>query len=163
MAFAEEEKDDPDLKSFLSGLAEKDQVTEEDLSNLFDILGNLISKEIGTGLSDTDAKQEITSKDMTFYLSSVDDTRTHPVYFVGDSDVPYISLADWAELMTYLMKTYINKDQNITFDLSFSKEGETGTLTRTDGDPYTMTVDCAADLFKLAQEPSLASGWLVRP
>ena len=43
MAFAEEEKDDPDLKSFLSGLAEKYQVTEEDLSNLFDILGNLIS------------------------------------------------------------------------------------------------------------------------
>ena len=32
MAFAEEKKDDPDLKTFLSELAEKDKVTEEDLS-----------------------------------------------------------------------------------------------------------------------------------
>ena len=29
MAFAEEKKDDPDLKTFLSELAEKDKVTEE--------------------------------------------------------------------------------------------------------------------------------------
>ena len=144
-AFAEGEKDDPDLKTFLSELAEKDKVTEEDLSELLTILGNRIAEEIGTGLSDADAKQEITSKDMTFYLYGVDDTRMQPVYFVGDSDVPYLSLEDWGELMTYLMKEYINKDQNITFGLSFSKDGETGTLTRTDGDPYTMTVDCAAD------------------
>ena len=145
MAFAEEKKDDPDLKTFLSELAEKDKVTEEDLSELLTILGNRIAEEIGTGLSDADAKQEITSKDMTFYLCGVEDTRTQPVYFVGDSDVPYLSLEDWAELMTYLMKTYIHDGQNVTFDLSFSKEGATGTLTRTDGDPYTMTVDCAAD------------------
>ena len=31
-AFAEGEKDEPDLKTFLSELAEKDKVTEEDLS-----------------------------------------------------------------------------------------------------------------------------------
>lgn len=92
-----------------------------------------------------EAAAGITSKDMTFYLNGLDDTRNQPVYFVGDSDVPYLSLEDWAELMTYLMKTYIHKDQNITFDLRFSMEGGTGTLTRTDGDPYTMTVDCAAD------------------
>ena len=144
-AFAEGEKDEPDLKTFLSELAEKDKVTEEDLSELLTILGNRIAEEIGTGLSDAGEKQEITSKDMTFYLCGVEDTRTQPVYFVGDSDVPYLSLEDWAELMTYLMKTYIHDGQNVTFDLSFSKEGATGTLTRTDGDPYTMTVDCAAD------------------
>ncbi len=33
-AFAEGEKDEPDLKTFLSELAEKDKVTEEDLSEL---------------------------------------------------------------------------------------------------------------------------------
>ena len=49
---------------------------------------------------------------------------------MGDSDVPYFSLADWAELMTYLMHTYIKKDQNISFELSFSMEGNTGVLTR---------------------------------
>ena len=107
MAFAEEKKDDPDLKTFLSELAEKDKVTEEDLSELLTILGNRIAEEIGTGLSDAGEKQEITSKDMTFYLYGVEDTRTQPVYFVGDSDVPYLSLEDWGELMTYLMKEHI--------------------------------------------------------
>ncbi len=44
-AFAEEEKkDDPDLKTFLSELAEKDKVTEEDLSELLTILGNRIAQ-----------------------------------------------------------------------------------------------------------------------
>ncbi len=38
-AFAEGEKDEPDLKTFLSELAEKDKVTEEDLSELLTILG----------------------------------------------------------------------------------------------------------------------------
>ena len=55
MAFAEEKKDDPDLKTFLSELAEKDKVTEEDLSELLTILGNRIAEEIGTGLSDAAA------------------------------------------------------------------------------------------------------------
>ncbi len=44
MAFAEEKKDDPDLKTFLSELAEKDKVTEEDLSELLTILGNRLLK-----------------------------------------------------------------------------------------------------------------------
>ncbi len=42
-AFAEGEKDEPDLKTFLSELAEKDKVTEEDLSELLTILGNRIA------------------------------------------------------------------------------------------------------------------------
>ena len=57
----------------------------------------------------------ISAKDMSFYLNDLDDVKTYPVYFMGDSDVPYFSLADWAELMTYLMHTYIKKDQNISF------------------------------------------------
>ena len=88
---------------------------------------------------------DIKSKDMTFYLCKASDTRTLPVYFMGDSDVPYLSLADWAELYTYLLKTYVNNGQDIGFELDFSMEGDTGTLTRKDGDPYPMVVDCAAD------------------
>ena len=85
----------------------------------------------------------ISAKDMSFYLNDLDDVKTYPVYFMGDSDVPYFSLADWAELMTYLMHTYIKKDQNISFELSFSMEDNTGVLTREDG--YPAYFDCDAD------------------
>ena len=87
----------------------------------------------------------IAKKDMTFYLCKAEDTRTLPVYFMGDSDVPYLSLADWSELYTYLMQNYLYEGQNVSFDLAFSMEGDIGTLTRKDGDPYTMVVNCAAD------------------
>ena len=66
-AFAEGEKDEPDLKTFLSELAEKDKVTEEDLSELLTILGNRIAEEIGTGLSDAGMKHEITSAVFPIY------------------------------------------------------------------------------------------------
>ena len=139
-AFAEEEKKDSDLESYLNELAGKDEVTEEDLSNLLNLLGNLISKELG--IEDT----TVTAKDMTWYLCDVNDTRTQPVYFIGDSDVPYISLEELAELYPYLLKTYVHKgDEELEFGLSYSRDGEVGTLMRTDGDPYTMTVDCDAD------------------
>ena len=87
----------------------------------------------------------VSSKDMDFYLIHKDDVQTKTVYFIGESDVPYMSLADFGELYTYLLKTYVNKGQNISFGLSYSQDGQTGTLTRTDGDPFTMTVDCDAD------------------
>ena len=91
-------------------------------------------------------EQTISSKDTTYYLFFAEDSRTRPVYFVGDSDVPYVSLKDWGELYTYMMQTYLAQTKlESTFGLSFSQDGEIGTLTRTDGDPYPMTVDCAAD------------------
>ena len=92
----------------------------------------------------TAAASDVTSKEKTVYLVKPDDTRTSTFYYVGDSDVPYVSLSDWGELMTYLMKTHVYKDQHITFALEYSKEGNVGTLTRTDGDPYTMVCDCDA-------------------
>ncbi len=88
---------------------------------------------------------EITSKEMTYYLCTAEDTRKMPVYFCGDSDVPYISLEDWAELFPYLMHTYIYEDRSISYELDCSFDGNTGTLMRTDTDAYTMTVDCDAD------------------
>lgn len=99
--------------------------------------------------SDDNAHAEpvvITSKDMTWYMCDMEDTRTQPVYFVGDSDVPYVSLEDLAELYPYLMKNYIHVgNDEIEYGLSYSRDGNTGTLTRTDGDPYPMTVDCDSD------------------
>ena len=107
-------------------------------------------KDSDTAGEDVDRSEvkpaEVTSKDMKYYLCSEDDTRTNPVYFVGDSDVPYISLEDWAELYPYLLKNYVHLgDEELEYGLSYTREGNVGTLSRTDGDPYTMTVDCDAD------------------
>ena len=88
---------------------------------------------------------KITSKEMPVYLFETQNKVTAPVYFIGNSDVPYFSLKDCGELYTQLMRDIFHHDQNISFELKFSKKGEVGTLTRVDGDPYTMTVDCAAD------------------
>ena len=91
-------------------------------------------------------KQTITSKDMTLYLFFAEDSHIKPVYFIGDSDVPYISLEDWGELYTYMMRNYLAQTiSESNFGLVFSQDGEIGKLTRTDGDPYPMTVDCVAD------------------
>lgn len=88
---------------------------------------------------------KITSKEMPRYFISAENKEMNTVYFIGNSDVPYLSLADCGEIFSVLMRNVIHEDDNINFGLSFSKNGETGILTRTDGDPYTMTVDCAAD------------------
>ena len=88
---------------------------------------------------------KISSKEMPVYLFEMQNKVNAPVYFIGDSDVPYFSLEDCGELYTHFMKNIFHQNQNISFELKFSKKGEVGTLTRVDGDPYTMTVDCAAD------------------
>lgn len=88
---------------------------------------------------------KITAKEMTFYICDVNNAVPHPVYFIGNSDVPYLSLKDCGELYTTLKRNFIHQNQNISFNLKFSKSGEVGTLTRVDGEPYSMTVDCAAD------------------
>ena len=88
---------------------------------------------------------KITSKEIPFYFFNKDIVQKLPVYFIGNSDVPYLSLQDCDEIYTQLKKNIIHKDENISFDLTFSKDGEIGILTRTDGDPYTMIVDCAND------------------
>lgn len=88
---------------------------------------------------------KITSKEMDFYIVGTENILKNPVYFIGNSDVPYFSLKDCGELYTLFMREIFYQDQNISFELKFSKKDEVGTLTRVDGEPYTMTVDCAAD------------------
>ena len=95
--------------------------------------------------SDVNKPSEIHKKEMTFYLCDLNDTHVQSVYFIGDSDVPYISLEDWGELYPYLLKTYIDTSAHLEYGLAFSMAGEIAALTRTDGAPYSMTVDCAAD------------------
>ena len=117
------------------------EITEEDVTAALNELDGFIDEALGL------KAPAVTSKDMTFYLCSIDDTRTMPVYFIGDSDVPYISLEAWAELYPYLLRTYVHKGkEEFKYGLSYSRDGETGILTRTDGDPYTMTVDCENDM-----------------
>ncbi len=76
------------LSLCVPALAEADtaEITEEDVNAVLDELNGFIDETLGV------KAPAITSKDMTYYLCRIDDTRTMPVYFIGDSDVPYISL-----------------------------------------------------------------------
>ncbi len=114
----------------------KTESAPEEAGSLPDRPGSLIHEAMAP---------DITKKDMTFYLCRTDDTRTLPVYFVGGSDVPHVSLRDWAEMYGHIMRTYVDKGDTPQYDLTFSIDGQTAVLTRSDGDPYTMTVDCASD------------------
>lgn len=84
-----------------------------------------------------------TQKEMTFYICNVEDAQTWPVYFPADSDVPYISLRDWAVLMPYIVHTYVREGDVCTFELTYSMAGKTGALTREDG--YFAEFDCVND------------------
>ena len=88
---------------------------------------------------------KITPKDVNCYFFNKNISEKITVYFIDNSDVPYLSLKDCGEFLTQLKKNIIHKDENISFDLNFTKIGEIGTLTRVDGDPYTMIVDCKDD------------------
>ena len=80
---------------------------------------------------------QISEKELTFYLGDPEMSQTGPVYFAGDSDVPYLALSDWADLMTMLLA------QNEAYNVTCTIDGETGTLTREDG--YTAVFDAAED------------------
>ena len=131
------------LSLCVPALAEADtaEITEADVTAALNELNGFIDEALGLKVPD------VKSKDMTFYLCAIDDTRTMPVYFIDDSDVPYISLEQWAELYPYLLDKYVHAGkEKLEFGLSYSRDGEVGVLTRTDGDPYTMTVDCDSDV-----------------
>ena len=85
----------------------------------------------------------VTTKDMTFYFLDTEHAKTLPVSFIGDSDVPYVSLEEWGDIMTHILKNNVYTGQDISFALTYSAEGEVGKLTREDG--YPMFIDCAAD------------------
>lgn len=56
----------------------------------------------------------LAEKEMNFYMDDPEKVETHTVYFPEDSDVPYFSLRDWADIMTRLFKT-VSNDENYPF------------------------------------------------
>ena len=113
------------------------------------IMGSVVtgcgSMGVSNGVTVDDETPAITEKEMTLYMLNLEDERTHKFYFLGDSDVPYVSLSDWAELMTDIKQHYMDDVGEISFSLKYTKDGDTGVLTREDGSPYTAAFDCKAD------------------
>ena len=115
----------------------------------------------------------ITEKTLTFYYDDPSVSQEHTVYFIGDSDVPYLSLADWETVMFGPDTEDGQADADAEpaadseepaadseepaansaeaeadaaqpdGDLTFSMEGNAATLTQPDR--YTVTFDCDAD------------------
>ena len=85
----------------------------------------------------------LSEKEMDFYMDDPEKVETHTIYFPEDSDVPYISLRDWADIMTRLFKMMAD-DENYAYRLSFSMEDGIGILTREDG--YTASFDPEYDV-----------------
>ncbi len=134
--FAEAKPEEDGKEESLNALSGLEDISEEDVNSFLNALGSLFEEE---------TPASITSKEMKFYLCKVEDTRSLPVYFIGESDVPYVSLEDWGEVYTYLLRTYVDRGSHPEYEVTFSIDGEKAALTRKDGDPYPMTVDCAAD------------------
>ena len=113
------------------------------VKRLISILGAVI---IVSGLYGCSAKPAITRKEIPFYICDPENEIDMTVCFTGDSDVPYVSLEDWADLYTnMLVKFGADRHEKVTFALDHSIDGNVAVLTRKDGDPYTMTVDCEKD------------------
>ena len=71
----------------------------------------------------------IAEQEMDFYLIDEDDVRTCSVFFIDGSDVPYVSLDDWAGLMVDAVKKTLTEDEP-DYTLTFSMEDGIGYLTR---------------------------------
>lgn len=90
----------------------------------------------------TEEVSDIKYSEVPFYFLDTEKTGDLNVFFIGDSDVPYVSLADWTEILTMVMKVAY-MDMGLSFRLKYTPEGQTGILTREDN--YTMVVDCEKD------------------
>ena len=85
----------------------------------------------------------LAEKEMSFYMDDPEAVEQQTVYFPDDSDVPYLSLRDWADIMTRLFKI-VSDDENYTYRLDFSIEDGVGILTREDG--YSVSFDAEHDV-----------------
>ena len=82
---------------------------------------------------------KITSKNVTWYESTIYNKHKAHVYFVNGTDIPYIEVNDFISVFSQL------QDDNDVMDYKISKsaKGDTYTLTRETG--YSCTLDFAAD------------------
>ena len=85
----------------------------------------------------------LTEREMDFYMGDPEEVETHTVFFPEDSDVPYVSLRDWADIMTRLIRM-IADDENYAYRLDFSMEDGVGVLTRENG--YSASFDPEYDV-----------------
>lgn len=92
------------------------------------------------------AAHTITDRTVDFYYGDLEFSEPRTVCFVDDSDVPYLALSLWEDLL----QAYIRADsygakviENGGLRFAFSMAGNTGVLTREDG--YTAAFDCDAD------------------
>ncbi len=94
----------------------------------------------------------LAEKEMNFYFDDPEKVETHTIYFPEDSDVPYLSLRDWADIMNRLFKALSN-DENYPYHLDFSMEDGVGILTREDG--YTACFDPEYDVISFQDYDAL--------
>ena len=89
----------------------------------------------------------VTGQDMDYRLGSDGDTLSGTVWFIDDSDVPYIALSYWPSVMDALVADPDDPEHvNGLAGMTFSMEGNTGRLTKTDG--YYVEFDCDADVIR---------------
>ena len=81
-------------------------------------------------------------KTMDFYLCDAETVMPGSVCFVDGSDVPYLALSRWPEIIAHLAGMPVSVGPSFS-ELSFSMTGNVGTLTR--GDGYTAAFDCDSD------------------
>ena len=140
-----------DGKDSLSGTNGKDSMSRADGK---DSLSNKVSKDdkdviVLPGVGDSglsgewdvsgdDSGHSITGKTVTWYLGDPYDTIEMPVYLLdGVTDLPYVDLNDWKEIMVRYITSY--GDIGETYSLELETDDNLAMLTRDNG--YSMLFD----------------------
>ena len=129
-------------KDRLAGAAEQTASSEKDILSWAgetfesekDVLAG-VTAETETEEAE-DGNVTITEKTVPWYLSSLDNTFDTPVYFIdGVTDLPYVNLDDWAEMMV----TIYHMCNNPEYTLYVEKDGPLVMFTRESN--YSMLFD----------------------
>lgn len=86
-------------------------------------------------------RHEIEQKTLTVYVGVIENNFEMPFYFMdGVTDLPWMDMESWCVMMIVLAQAWYGDE---TYDLMYTIEGETITLTRENG--FYMTFDFAAN------------------
>ena len=86
-------------------------------------------------------RHEIEEKELTVYVGVIENNFDMPFYFMdGVTDLPWMDLKSWGIMMIALAQAWYGDE---TYDLTYTIDGETITLTRENG--FYMTFDFAAN------------------
>ena len=104
----------------------------------------LVLMPAASALGETAQAHRIDAKTLDFYYDDLDTVAPGTIYFIDGSDVPYLALSDWQDIMANILGSDSEGSEMLDgFEMRFSMEGSTGVLTREDG--YTAAFDCDAD------------------